>query len=66
MEISAADLESPTTEAALWHNVVESFKFAYADRMMLSDPNFDEISRVMRNSLIVDLSQLCVLCSEDV
>lgn len=47
MNLTASDLGNSTREAAMWHRVVEAFKFVFADRLHLGDPAFADVAEVI-------------------
>ncbi|KAK7486427.1 hypothetical protein BaRGS_00022351 [Batillaria attramentaria] len=47
LNLGPEDLKNATTKAAMWHKVVESFKYAYADRLKLGDPAYVNVSQLL-------------------
>ncbi|KAK7098640.1 hypothetical protein V1264_002891 [Littorina saxatilis] len=47
LNLTASDLGNSTREAAMWHRVVEAFKFVFADRLHLGDPAFADVAELL-------------------
>ena len=39
-------LKNASSEASMWHKVLETFKYAYADRLEMGDPAFVNVTEV--------------------
>ena len=47
LKFSGDDLSSTAKKIETYHKIIEATKFAYADRILLGDPAFEDVNQVL-------------------